>query len=419
MVKVVSDYIADIKLITRNVWLFLAGALLIGLLHSFMWLLLNLYFKEIGFGEGLIGQVLSMFALGGTLAAIPVAWLIARYRLKPLLVGTALLTCGFFLILCNLQIYALILISAFVVGVLMTVLRIASGPFFMRNSTEQERTLLFSLLFSNFIIAGMVGSIGGGAMQEFVQELTGSSIKGYQYTLSFAALVSALAVIPFLMIKAKPPHPEEVKKTFSLASFRRKWRLFFKLTFPHFLVGAGAGLIIPFLNLYFRNRFELEPGRIGFYFSMLQVTMLFGVLAGPILRRKFGFIRTVVITELASIPFMLILSFTANLTVAFWAFIFRGALMNMAQPVSTTFAMEAVAEEDHGLINSLATIAWTGSWAISAQIGGIIIEKHGFVPSFLLAIVLYAASAVLYYSFFSKSERSGTGKISAISPGTH
>jgi predicted MFS family arabinose efflux permease len=137
------------------------------------------------------------------------------------------------------------------------------------------------------------------------------------------------------------------------------------------------------------------------------------------LRRKFGFIRTVVFTELASIPFMLILSYTANLSVAFWAFIFRGALMNMAQPVSTTFAMETVAEEDHGLINSLATIAWTGSWAISAQVGGIIIEKHGFVPSFLLAIVLYAASAVLYYSFFAKSERLGAGKIRAFSSGTH
>jgi hypothetical protein len=154
----------------------------------------------------------------------------------------------------------------------------------MRNSTDQERTLLFSLLFANFMIAGIIGSVGGGAMQEWLHRLTGELAKAYQYTLSFSALVAVLAVIPFALIKARAPSPEEVKKAFSLSAIRRKWRLFFKLTFPHFLVGAGAGLIIPFLNLYFRTRFQLDPAQIGVFFSMLQVTMLVGVLLGPVLR---------------------------------------------------------------------------------------------------------------------------------------
>jgi MFS family permease len=419
MVKILADYIDDVKRIRRNAWLFLTGALLIGLLQAFMFLLLNLYFKEIGFGEGLIGRVLSMFAIGGTLAAIPAAYVIARYKLKPLLMATAVMLNVFFLLLCNVQMYLVILGAAFVLGMLMTILRIASGPFIMRNSSEEERTLLFSLMFANFIVAGIVGSVGGGAMQEYIHDLTGDAARGYQYTLSFAGLMAALAVVPFFLIKARPPHPDEVKKSFSIEAIRRKWRLFFKLTFPHFLVGAGAGLIIPFLNLYFRNRFELEPGQIGVYFSALQVTLLIGVRSGPVLRRRFGFIKTVVITELASIPFMLILSYTSNLTMAFWAFIFRGALMNMAQPVSTTFAMETVEKEDHGLINSLTTIAWTGSWAISTQVGGIIIEKHGFVPSFLLAILLYLSSAVLYYYYFSKSEQQVDGKVRIVPPGMH
>jgi MFS family permease len=416
MRKIISDYIADIKLITRNVRLFIIGALLIGLLQAFMYLLLNLYLKDIGYGEGYIGRVLSMLAIGSTVAAIPSAYVIARYKLKPLLIATALLLAAFFLILCNSRLNLLILTSSFMVGVLTALLRVASGPFVMRNSTERERTLLFSLLFANFMIAGIIGSIGGGAMQDLIYNITGDLSKAYRYTLSFSAFVAALAVIPFYLIKARPPDPDEARRAFSVAAFKRKWRLFFKLTFPQFLVGAGAGLIIPFLNLYFRNRFNLNAADIGIYFSILQVTMLAGVLAGPVLRRRFGFIRTVVLTELASIPFMLILSYTENLTLAFWAFILRGSLMNMAQPVSTTFAMEAVNEEDQGLINSLSAVAWTASWAVSTQLGGSIIENHGFVPSFLLAIVFYLASAAFYYSFFAKSERHEEGKIRVVLP---
>ena len=51
MNRIVTDYLADLKLITRNVWLFLLATLMIGLLQAFMFLLLNLYFKDIGFGE--------------------------------------------------------------------------------------------------------------------------------------------------------------------------------------------------------------------------------------------------------------------------------------------------------------------------------------------------------------------------------
>jgi len=145
--------------------------------------------------------------------------------------------------------------------------------------------------------------------------------------------------------------------------------------------------------------------------------MLVAVLTGPILRRRFGFIRTVVITELLSVPFMVALCYTENLSLAVGAFLLRGALMNMAQPVSNTFAMEAVPVEHQGLVNSLITVAWTGSWAISTSIGGAVIEHSGFVPSFWLAIGLYVVSAIFYFLFFAKHERYDNGGYRYLPPG--
>ena len=85
---------------------------------------------------------------------------------------------------------------------------------------------------------------------------------------------------------------------------RTKGRLFFRLVFPSFLVGLGAGLIIPFLNLYFRDRFNLSTQTIGIYYAMVQASMIVGVLFGPELARRYGMVRTIVISELASLPFM-------------------------------------------------------------------------------------------------------------------
>jgi predicted MFS family arabinose efflux permease len=141
------------------------------------------------------------------------------------------------------------------------------------------------------------------------------------------------------------------------------------------------------------------------YFAWLQIFMLAGIIVGPVVAKKWGMIRTIVFTELASIPFMLILAFTTKLSFAIGAFFIRGALMNMAQPISTHFAMEAVEEKEHPLVNSLIALAWTLSWVFSAGLGGKLIELYSFAPPLVVAAGLYVASAALYYYYFAKEEK--------------
>jgi MFS family permease len=404
MKKIVAEYILDLKAIQKNVRLFLVGGLLMGMLSAFLQLLLNLYLKQVGYGEGFIGRVLSMGSLGAMIASLPAVYLAARFRIKPILLTAVVLMSAAYAVLSLSPWSMVILISSFTGGLLMAVKNVVSAPFLMRNSTERERTLIFALNFATWIISGIFGSLGGGWLHDIYLRMTGSDVRAYQYAMVTAVAIGLLALIPFSLIKSPTPRADEVSRIFSWSALKAKRILFFKLTFPYLLIGAGAGLIIPFLNLYFRNRFHLEPGRIGIYFSVLQFAMLAAVLIVPIMKRRFGYIKTIVLTELLSVPFMLILCYTENLNLAVLAFVFRGALMNMGVPVTNTFMMESVADCDHGLINSLSAIAWGGSWAVSTQIGGAMIEEGGFVGVFLLAIILYAISAILYYYFFSKSE---------------
>ena len=415
MRKIIVDYLIDLKLITRNIHLFLLGGLMMGLLVASMQLLMNLYLKDMGYGESFIGRTLSFNAIGAVFAALPAAYLAARFHIKPILIASTILMAVMFYIMGHTGSEMILLAAALGFGFTSTIRGVIAAPFIMRNSSERERMLVFTANYSLWMVAAIVGSYLGGWLHEYflasfaaTMPVGEAEIQAYRYAMVVTSAIGLLAIIPFLFIKAKSPDPEELARAFSFTALKANWRLLFKLNLPFMLLGTGAGLIIPFLNLYFRERFKLNATQIGVYFSILSVVMLCAVALVPILKKRLGFINTVVLTELLSIPFMLILCLTNNLSLAFWAFLFRGALMNMGSPVTTGFMMEAVPAELHGIVNSFSSMSWTVASAISTQIGGAIIEKSGFVTSFLWAIGLYLASAFTYYYYFSKCEiRSG------------
>jgi len=116
-------------------------------------------------------------------------------------------------------------------------------------------------------------------------------------------------------------------------------------------------------------------------------------------------IRAIAATELLSIPFFLTMAFTQRLDLAIMAFWMRGALMNMNQPISGAFAMEMVKPEQQPLANALVEFAWHGAWMISTQVGGWLIETHGFQLPMLITVGLYITASILYLTFFHDAER--------------
>jgi MFS family permease len=413
---VIVDYWGHLKLLSKNARLFLVGIFFVGINWGVFWVLLNLYFKELGFGEDLIGQVLSFTAWGMALVSVPAALIIPRVSIKKILVFSVVLAGFFYLLQATLVARTELLVASLLLGMSATVARVAAAPFMMRNSTPKERTYLFSLHFGIYMVAGIVGSLGGGQLPGLFSSLGVSGALAFRYALYVSVGLGFLSVIPFLMIKQAKRSDQH---SGSGPIWNRKFLaergvLLFKLCFPFFIVGLGAGFVIPFLNLYFRDRFGVPTGTIGTYFAIQQVSMLGGILAGPVLSKRFGMIKTVVFTQLASIPFMLVLAFTYYLPAAVGAFVFRASLMNMGQPISTNFAMEKVTEKEQALTNALLMLSWTGSWAVSANLGGKLIEAYAFTPPLLITVGLYFVASILYFIFFSSEEDTKMGK--AIPP---
>lgn len=413
----ISNYVAHLKLFSKNARLFLLGAFFIGLAFAGFQLLLNLYLKELSFGESAIGQILSMNAWGAVVITLPVAYVLQKIQVKKILIFATLLAAVLYFLQASILGLKGLLLVSFFLGMSVTSYRVAAAPFFMKNSTPQERTYLFSINFGIMIFAGIVGSLGGGYLVSLLNSLLGDQIWAFRGSLYGAILFGLVGLIPFYLIRhEETPNKNEESLVWDFKLLKKRGGLLLRLCIPFFILGLGAGLIIPFLNLYFRERFDLPAKDIGIYYALLQVFMLAGIILGPVLSKKVGMIKSIVYTQLASIPFMLCLAFSYLLPLAVMAFLLRGALMNMSQPISTNFSMEKVSEKEQPLTNCLTSLAWALSWGISASFGGKLIQSSGYVLPLLVATGLYIISSILYFYFFSGKEDRELGKVRPFIP---
>jgi len=365
--------------------------------------LLNLYFRELGLTDGTIGRVLSFQAFGTMLMAIPASMLAAKVRLKWLMIGATLIGSSAWVLLVVLRSVSLLFPVATLAGAAFIVHHVVAAPFFMRNSSPKERIYLFGLNYAVEILSSVIGVAGGGYLAHVLGQHLGSNLLGLRFTLLGSAVVLALATIPYMLLHA--PGPLAEKKPGAGLWPIRVPNILPKLLVSPFLVGSGAGLVIPFLNLYFRDRFHLESDAIGRIFAVSQSLTAVGFVLGPALARRFGMVRTAAASELLSVPFFTTLAFSFNLPLSIAAFWLRGALMNMNQPVSRNFAMEVVKPDEQALTNAMVEMTWSGSWMISTQIGGILIQHHGFKLPMLIAVVLYTSASSIYLRFFHDTER--------------
>jgi MFS family permease len=255
----------------------------------------------------------------------------------------------------------------------------------------------------------VIGSLLGGWIPPAVRTVLPVSLRpdllhAYQITLLVGAGFVLAAVLPLLRLRGLvevPPAPE------AGAASPRAWRLLLPVSVTFLLVGMGAGLIIPFMNLYFANRFGSTSGEIGLYFSVAQIFTGAASLLGPALARRFGKLRTAIASELLSLPFLVTLGAESHLSIAVVAFLLRATLMQASTPLLNAFLMETLPPELRARCSSLSNLVWNIGWAVSATLAGAIIQRFGYAVPFYITAVLYATSAVSFYLSFRGTPEHG------------
>jgi MFS family permease len=343
-------------------------------------------------------------AFGLALMAIPAGILAERWgRRRCLVLGAVLDGLGFF-VRASVLAPGPILAASFVAGAGQSMLAIAAAPFITEHSSPRERTHLYSAFFAFALLAGVAGSALGGWLPRVAMALPEvmrpDLLHAYRAVLLVGGAFSLSAALPLLRLRGLDEAPLDRAGEPAPADATRK---LLPIALNAALIGAGAGLVIPFMNLYFKSRFHCSSGQIGLFFSLAQVFTALASLLGPAVARRFGKLRTAVVSELLSLPFLVTLGAESHLGIAVVAFWLRATLMQASTPLLQTFIMEALPAGLRARATSVMNLVWNVGWALSATLAGLIIQHFGYAVPFYLTAVLYAIAATTFYLAFRRT----------------
>jgi MFS family permease len=390
-----------------NARLYLVNLVITGAAMGVFRLLFNFFVLSLGFDEAMLGNLVTTSSLTALIVALPMGYLADLLGRK-----ASLLASGVFMALAIgamvIWPFAATLFAANVIfGIAQSLSGVTMSPFLMENSGEKERTYLFSFAAGFQMVSNSVGNWLGGYLPTWIgsyQSSSATSSEAYGGSLVIVAIVAALAVIPLVFLKT-PRLERSERSVFAPVSYAMKHPgTLGKLILPMFITSIGAGLIMPFQNVFFRQVHNASDPVIGSIFAWGSLSMGIGLLIAPPLASKVGKIQMVVITQALSIPFLIMLGFAPWFWVSVMAYYVRVALMNMSSPVYQTFVMEHVEPSARATVASLNSMAWNFGWAFSPTISGLLQVRYGFSVPFMGTILLYTLSVYLYWVFFWKGK---------------
>ncbi len=408
--NIYHHYLQPIRTFNRDTRLFLWATVINGIILSGWQLFFNIYMLQSGYSREFLGVINSLPSLTGLLLGIPMGRISDRIGRKTALIISIICTGLAMLGQITFHQQIMIAIMAGLTGIFNMLLLVSLSPLMMKLSDEHNRTLLFSLNYGLQTLAGAVGSLFAGqlpAVFGLLLHVGETDAIAYRWVLGTNILLGITSLIPLWMMR----EPQTPLSTVQLDARGAGpgpslTRIIVKLAAPNFLIGIGAAILIPYMNVFFKDKFYISDALLGLLFSLSSLFIGVGTIIGPRLTLQLGGkIHTVVVTQLASVIFMLMIGFIPSLWIAGFAVLMRSALMNMSSPLYSAFCMEQTPEGQHGFVSSVMNIAWQIGWSVGPYVSGIVQERYGFTPLFIATTILYLLAIGLTWILFRNSEK--------------
>ena len=374
---------------------YLLGCAFMGATQAVSWSFFARWLNVRGHSKTEIGTFQSLDSWGKVAVALPAAYLLTRLPARRVFV-TAAVTAGLvYAVLPFLPSLRWMYAASFVGGVAMTVHYVAIAPFLFRHTDAADRARVFSLAEAVRTGAAVVGAGAGGFVVARLVAPLGGEVEAAGAVVSASGLFALAAACFYARIDEAPPSSRD--RTPLLPTLRAHRGLVARFAAPQFLTACGAGFCIPFLPTYFQERFELRPDAWGYLFAAGKVLMTLGFLATPRVLARFGFVRSMVLIEVLSLPFFLTLAFTGDVGVAMLAFLMRGALMNSTHPIHKNFMMRAAPAGVREVQAGVNATLWGIGWVVGPLSAGLVLDATGDDYAVLMCttVGIYAAAACL------------------------
>ncbi len=416
MTRWLRSWVLTIKSFNRNIKMFMLANVLIQIGMGVFSVMYNLYIRGLGFSESVNGSVIAINSLATALMLIPAGLLSDKFGRKRLLIIGTLLTAILLFGRSIVTVEQPILMFGFFAGIVWALSQVSGVPFLAENSSPNERMHLFSIHFAMVTVANVIGNLLGGVVADGLHNVFNIEIvESIRISLIFGSVIFSIGLIPLLQLKTAPKLDSSSIRNLSEAvvsdsvdekSFKKNFKMIVLFGLSSLMIGIGSGLVIPYLNLYFANRFGASNSYVGLIIALGSAMTAVAMLIGPILVKKVGKVRALVIFQFVSIPFLFITGYTNSLLIASIGFLLRQALMNAGNPITSAIAMDVVHDKYKGLANSVNQMVFNLGWAMMGLPAAWLVTTYGnywgYAFTFSITGCLYLIASTYFYIIFGR-----------------
>jgi MFS family permease len=386
-----------LKGIPRSVLLMIIALSVNGFALSYLIIYISAYLPEVGVPAPTVGLLLGVEGLAMAIMAIPFGILSDRKGRKRLLIigsfGPAPMFFAF-----ALTTDAVVMAAAAAFGGIFEGVYLATvNALIADQTTLKSRDSAFTL---SFILGGAGGALGT-ALPFFIPEM--SRLLGVESAALHIDLLYLFGLISLLIPIALAAILRGVQETIRPAGVPwrgKSIRVLLKFSGINSIIGLGAGLIIPLIPTWLFLKFGVPDTYSGPILAIATATIGLGAAFSPMLARKIGSVRAVVLSQGLSLAFMVALAFVWDFRTAAIIYVIRTGLMNMSSPLLDSYLMGIVPPEQRGFASSLNSVIWRIPNSVTTIAGGIILASGNFELPFLLAGAFYIVGISLFYMIF-------------------
>ncbi|MGM0411488.1 MAG: MFS transporter [Bacillota bacterium] len=401
--KGIDSYKDNLAYATKNSKLFLLSCFFIFIGRGGLRVLFNLYIQNLGYSEEFIGSISSLRFIIAGIIAIPSAILATKIGYKKSLIISALLSILSISGIAIVDGRNLLILFNVIWGSSTMIVSVITAPFLVKNSTPEERSHLFGLNFAMIMITGMVGRSFFGFLVDLLKN-SFDVIIAYKIVIFIIVALTAIGLIPLFFLKEKEIEAKDKinELIINIKDFIKEEESIKKLIIYSVFIGVGAGLIVPLFNIFLYNKLAATESQIGIIMAVANILTALGSLATPFLIARLGRIKTVVIPQMLSIIFLLMIAFTGNIYLVALAYSLRKMFMNMVNPVVRNFSMEIVTEENQANTSSIMRSVRRIGRGVGSFFSGIFLGSEMYIMPFIITAILYSTGFIFFAHFFKE-----------------
>ncbi|WP_230740709.1 MFS transporter [Methanooceanicella nereidis] len=363
----------------------------------------NLYILDLGFREDFLGLLLSVTLLASSLTSIPAGILCDRVGRRRSMVVSSFLSAATVFPIFLTDSPVLLLLFCGIGGVFNSVSAVCVAPFLIENNVGKNSVRVFSANSALSWTASVAGCAISGVLSGIWVHIPALANMGsHRLTLLAAAFLLIPGCILLLFMKDRSELKPVNKLTFRGFKLSPNVK---KFTAISMLIGTGSGMIVPYFNVYFTKVLNAGVFEIGIVFAAADILMVMGFMAIPWLVKKIGKVRSSVITEMSSVPFLIMMAATNNFMIASTSYVARMFLMNVAGPATTSFQMEQLKAEERGLAVGVMSTGNSLALCVSTYAGGLLMAGGNYILPYWITCAAYILAACLMYHYFRNAEK--------------